>query len=615
MNFVYPLGLLGLIGIPVLIIIYIIKNKYTEQTVTSTYLWTLSERFLKRKNPLNKITGIIALLLQILAVLFISLGIAHPYFVLKDVANEYCFILDASGSMAFTEDGVSSFDKGKGKIAEYIEQSIDGSKYTLVCVGDTAVTVYEQLEDKDRALELLGQAQVFHTGSNLDKAMEIAQRRFDENTSLKTYFITDGEYEVKNNVTLVNVAYHTENYYLQDFTYVKSATDGYLTGTVYASQPAELTVELYLNGGEEVFKTETVTIAEGESQKQFSVLCEGTVVSAIAKLTNEDSMMLDNTATYYSKEEQQAYDVLIVSEKPFFLQSALSALGYSSVEVVAPKNYQGEGNYDLYIFDAYTPAQMPRYGVVWLMALDSDLDKSGFSIYGQVDLLDGGKLEISTSSNSTVKKLTQNLTGDDVYINKYRKYGALQASCDFRTVYEYKSSPMVFMGKNEYGNKEVVFAFDLHDSNFPLTVDYTVLMYNLLNESFPEILEKTAYYCGERLEMNVSADCRHLEIYSPSGKVELKSPKTVDSYTFTETGVYKIIMKTSTDSNTYYVSANLAKTENTQNAVNAYVGVYGTATEGGIDGKWDKLLWFFVALGVFFVADWVVYCYDKYQLR
>ena len=29
MSFVYPLGLLGLIGIPILIIIYIIKNKYT----------------------------------------------------------------------------------------------------------------------------------------------------------------------------------------------------------------------------------------------------------------------------------------------------------------------------------------------------------------------------------------------------------------------------------------------------------------------------------------------------------------------------------------------------------------------------------------------------------
>ena len=99
MRFLYPLGLLGLIGIPVLIIIYIIKNKHTEQTISSTYLWRLSERFLKRKNPISKIKGLISLILQCLTVLLISLAIAHPVLVLKGQAYEYCFILDGSGSM------------------------------------------------------------------------------------------------------------------------------------------------------------------------------------------------------------------------------------------------------------------------------------------------------------------------------------------------------------------------------------------------------------------------------------------------------------------------------------------------------------------------------------
>ena len=99
MSFVYPLGLLGLIGIPILIAIYIIKNKYTEQTVASTYLWTLSERFLKRKNPVSPVAGIISLILQILAVTVISLAIAHPSITFHG-ANEYCFVLDTSASMS-----------------------------------------------------------------------------------------------------------------------------------------------------------------------------------------------------------------------------------------------------------------------------------------------------------------------------------------------------------------------------------------------------------------------------------------------------------------------------------------------------------------------------------
>ena len=66
MSFLYPLGLLGLIGVPLLILIYILRSKYNEQTVPSTYLWILSEKFFKRRNPLSGLTGIISLILQIL---------------------------------------------------------------------------------------------------------------------------------------------------------------------------------------------------------------------------------------------------------------------------------------------------------------------------------------------------------------------------------------------------------------------------------------------------------------------------------------------------------------------------------------------------------------------
>lgn len=74
MTFLYPLGLLGLIGVPILILIYIIKNKYTEQTVSSTYIWTYSERFLKKRKRLPKIAGLISLILQLLAIVIISVA-------------------------------------------------------------------------------------------------------------------------------------------------------------------------------------------------------------------------------------------------------------------------------------------------------------------------------------------------------------------------------------------------------------------------------------------------------------------------------------------------------------------------------------------------------------
>ena len=144
MTFLYPLGLIGLIGIPILIVIYIIKSKYTEQTIASTYLWTLSERFLKRRNPLSKLTGIISLLLQLFLIAVISLSIAHPIFILDGAANEYCFILDASGSMNMVSGEKSRFDSGKEEILSVINSATDGSVYSLVLVGENTDVVFEK---------------------------------------------------------------------------------------------------------------------------------------------------------------------------------------------------------------------------------------------------------------------------------------------------------------------------------------------------------------------------------------------------------------------------------------------------------------------------------------
>ena len=51
MSFLNPAGLWGLLGIPALILIYIIKPKFLEKKVTSTFIWKLSQKYQKKKLP------------------------------------------------------------------------------------------------------------------------------------------------------------------------------------------------------------------------------------------------------------------------------------------------------------------------------------------------------------------------------------------------------------------------------------------------------------------------------------------------------------------------------------------------------------------------------------
>ena len=109
MTLLYPLGLIGLIGVPLLILIYILKSKYKETTVASTFLWELSDKFMKKKQPFSTLKGLLSLILQILCVIFVSLSLSHPILHLKDSAKNYLFILDESASMNMECEGKTRF--------------------------------------------------------------------------------------------------------------------------------------------------------------------------------------------------------------------------------------------------------------------------------------------------------------------------------------------------------------------------------------------------------------------------------------------------------------------------------------------------------------------------
>ena len=191
MTFLYPLGLLGLIGVPIIVLIYILKNKYVEQVVPSTYLWTLSERFFKRRNPLSGLTGILSLILQLLTVIIVSFAIARPIFIIPDSAGEYCFVLDASGSMNMKSGGESRFERAKDEIEDIIGSASAGSTYTLITVGDETTVTYERITDKKLALDMLDKIECTDGEVDYSSAIGSAQKYFDKNPSFIVYFVTD----------------------------------------------------------------------------------------------------------------------------------------------------------------------------------------------------------------------------------------------------------------------------------------------------------------------------------------------------------------------------------------------------------------------------------------
>ncbi|MBQ8440217.1 MAG: VWA domain-containing protein [Clostridia bacterium] len=618
MSFLYPLGLLGLIGIPILIIIYIIKSKYTEQTVSSTYLWLLSERFLKRKNPISKLAGIISLILQILAVALISLIIAHPVITVPNAAHEYCFILDASGSMSFRgADGKTRFEAGKEEIVKVIDSSIDGCRYSLVYVGDDTNVIFEKLENKEQAISLVEDLQPSYNEADFTDAIGVAQGYFNEYPGVRTYLVTDIAYKDTQNIELVNVGGDAENYAVGNVSYTQLGKKLTVVGSVisYCSD-AELTVNLYLDGSETPSVTQNVAVSAGEPTPVALEVTANAFSSIRVEIANADALMMDNESMIYDVKSENSYKTLIVSDRPLFLEAAISTVINAQIDVIDPKDYRGQRGYGLYVFDSVNATlltDMPRDGAVWLINVDGSVEGSGYSVQGSVTFSGSELLERHSSTSSAAQTLTQGLSGDPIHVTGYIKCGFYR---NFTTLLSYKGNPVLFAGTNTDGNREVVFAFDIHNSDLPLLYDYTVLIRNLVKYSFPDMMDRTSYECGEEAAVNVIANCDSIRVESPLGNISyLDTSVAVDNLRLNEVGVYKIIMTVAGSPREIYVYSAMTGAERVPIVEGDSIALQGKPVTTGFDGKYDPFVVLMIALAVVFLADWMVYCYEKYQLR
>ncbi|MGN1242979.1 MAG: BatA domain-containing protein, partial [Candidatus Enterosoma sp.] len=185
MSFANPWAFLALLAIPLLIIIYIIKNKYREDTDPSTYLWELSRKFLKRKNPISRIEHLINLIVQIVCIFCMSFALASPTITLKGKADNIVFVLDTSASMNLipqedNEKGLSRFEQGVEEIRKIASDAKRGSLFTLVSLSDTPEFVCTKVSSLDQFNLYLDSVKASSAASDLSSAIALAQKMYTE---------------------------------------------------------------------------------------------------------------------------------------------------------------------------------------------------------------------------------------------------------------------------------------------------------------------------------------------------------------------------------------------------------------------------------------------------
>ena len=100
MTFYSPWGFLALIGVPIIIVLYLLKRRHEDFTVSSLFLWEEVIKDIEANAPWQKLKKNILMILQIIAVILLALALAKPYLSnLESNIQNVVVVIDTSMSM------------------------------------------------------------------------------------------------------------------------------------------------------------------------------------------------------------------------------------------------------------------------------------------------------------------------------------------------------------------------------------------------------------------------------------------------------------------------------------------------------------------------------------
>ena len=341
-------------------------------------------------------------------------------------------------------------------------------------------------------------------------------------------------------------------------------------------------------------------------------------------------MQEDNRVILYDDDAVQNRKVLLVSniddegDDAVYLRNAIRYAGKADVDVITPETYEKQGaiDFDMYVFNGYAPKVLPKQAAIWLVdAIDGSDLSTGISYRGHNTPRDAEgpssyyTAKYTAETGAVVKMLTKDIVGRNVSVRTYAQY--IVPPRNFTSVMSVSGDDLVFAGLNANNDRQVVFSFRIKDSNMGLTDDFLILVRNLMEYSFPSVLNETTYVCGDTVTVNVVSGCEGIVVTTPSGvRTTLDTYETdVCEIIARETGTYTFTVKLrGRDERDIYAYAAVPEIES-RNIDGGAIAIAGEREFNQIDGFYDNLTVFFIAIAVLVLADWGVYCYEQYQLR
>lgn len=549
MNFLTPLAFTLAILLPIIVAMYLLKLRRTEQVVSSTYLWQRMVRDVEANAPWQRLRRNLLLLLQLLFLLALIFTLARPYsWVEGSNGQATILIFDTSASMAATDISPNRLEAAKDQARLLISNLPEEARGTIISAGDNTQVLVSSSQDKRQLYQALEILHPQSGSSDLTSALELASAIAARQPETEIVIYSDGKVDlperlaIQGQIRYLPIGESGDNQAISLIT-LEPGNQGRSTAFIqvvnYAAEPVQRRLTISANG--HLVDAQDLEIP---SQGQVSVISEiiPTETEVLeAALTESDALPLDDQAWAVQRFSGSQY-LTLVSQGNRFLETALGLLPGMETTTVNLKEWKSGYSdtslpvhqpYDLTIFDSLTPTEtLPTGNLFFIGPLASS---SYFSVTGS--------LETPTPQPASENEpLLEYVELHEVSILNAARI-PLPDWAHPVLVDENSGAPLLFVGQTQ-GRRIAVLTFDPRHSDLPLQVAYPILIANLVEWLLPGRIGDIPRQVqpSETVTFTPPPEVANIQVTRPDGsstQLEIQEGRAIYADT-TQLGVYRV---------------------------------------------------------------------------
>ena len=553
-----PLALLGLLFVPAVVAMYLLKLRREERPVASTLLWQRLVADVEANAPWQRLRRSLLFLLQVLLVLILVMLAARPFVERPaGLARDIVLVVDTSASMTATDVLPNRLEAAKQAAREALRDLPTGGRVSVIEAGRTARIVAAGSSDLGRVRLAIDSIRPSSTPGDLADALELASELASQSGDAEVLIATDAALaslptaKVDARVRVLRVGQENGRRNQAIVALAVRTAPSAVTRSVFISvanldvEPAARRLELWGDGN----LVEARDVAMDPQQRADVIIDDlprGTSVievrlvapdeASTTTATPPDQLAADDRAWAIVPPERER-EILLVGEGDPYLETALSYLPNSKLFGVVPGRYPADATrrdgsaWDLIIFEGFVPSTLPTVPTLVIAPTRS-------SPVGDV----AGKL-----TNPGIAAISPDepiLRYVDLSTTHIADAAKLELPSWARSVIPGpKGAPLLYAGTRA-GIPTAVMAFEPRRTDLPLQVAFPILVANLTGELMGgSAAPVDSITPGDPVSLPVPAGAAGLRVERPDGSTIELAPGTAatTSVTFTQTdllGVY-----------------------------------------------------------------------------